>query len=422
MNRALLACFLFTLVLSCETSEEKIVQLLKQRYSHLEIKNPKKIQKVFDDLEIYFKKNQLNQKSLNNINVILNQIEDGHIYVASSRAEVRKQSLIEFYPGTEFIKSCNKCNPTIKNGKYQLVAVNNSELETWLTLNKYQVSASTDQGRRYRLIRSLSDSVLTNIKTIKVKNKVGKIIESNLHWEEALRMTDPCISGERINEQIFLLKVNNFWCDIGKGGSSRELILQNFKDQFDATAKHIKNSDRIILDLRNNSGGADLEVEFLLNSFFNRSINLYSYQYLLINAPGPLKKIIEYLPWDMHLWDKKLEEYTVIKNSSLIHLYDNKLDVMISAGCFSSCEVVAEAIKVEKRGLLWGTITHGAAGDPVLFSIGNSGLVINIPTGLGWKKNGELFEGVGVAPNINHISSLSIEGDELLFKVVNDKN
>jgi hypothetical protein len=312
--------------------------------------------------------------------------------------------------------------PEIKSGKYQLLSINNQELNSWLIANKYRVAASTPHGRRYRLSRLISSSEFLNLESIKLIGLNGKIIETKLNWDIELTHSDKCVSGERLSDQSFLIKVNSFWCASNGTDNSREKIFQNFRNEFDETVKLIGLKDKVILDLRSNGGGADLEVEYLLNSFFDHPVSLYSYQHLMINVPGPIKSFLRLLPWDFHLWAKKKEEYTSIKNSSPYQLYKNELHVLVSAGCFSSCEVVAQALKFEKRGALWGSQTHGGAGDPYLFPIGNSILSINLPTCLVWQKNGEFFEGVGVTPDFNYLPLLSIDGDDLLVKVVQYKN
>jgi hypothetical protein len=421
MVRLIQVCLLLIILVGCRSNEEELVQLIKQRYSNLSLKNTKQNELVFSELNSYFKNNRLEIKNINSIAAILNKVEDGHIFLTSEIVQPHHSSSIEFYSGTEFIKSCRTCSPEIKPGKYQLLAINNQDLDSWLEANKYLVAASTLHARRFRLIRLISSSENVNVNNIKVKSQNGKIVEVKLNWSPAPKTIERCISGERLSQHLFLLTVKNFWCVTEGGDNSREAIFKNFKNQFDEIAKLIEAKDKLIIDLRNNGGGADLEVEYFLNSFFSRSIYLYPYQHLLVNAPGIFKTILRLFPLNLHLWSKKIDEYTRTENSSDYHFYDNELHVLISAGCFSSCEVVAQAFKYEKRGLLWGAQTHGGAGDPYLFPIGNSNISINLPTCLIWQKNGELFEGVGVAPDNSHPSSLSSDGDDLLLKVTQDK-
>jgi hypothetical protein len=318
-------------LVGCRSNEEEIVQLLKQRYSNLGLKNTKQIELVFNELNSYFKNNRLEIKNINPIATILNKIEDGHIFLTSDVAQSQYNSGIEFYPGTEFIKSCRTCSPEIKPGKYQLLAINNQDVESWFAVNKYLVAASTLHARRYRLSRLISASENFKVEHIKVKNQNGKVVEAKLNWSSVPKVIERCISGERLSEHLFILTVKNFWCVIEDGDNSREAIFKNFKNQFDEIAKLIETKDKLIIDLRDNGGGADLEVEYFLNSFFSRSIFLYPYQHLLVNVPGIFKKFLPFFPLDLHLWNKKIDEFTRIENSSDHHFYDNELHVLISA-------------------------------------------------------------------------------------------
>jgi len=414
MAKNIYLCLLLFALAACKTNEESLIQLIETQYANLTINHPGQKNTALNNLKTYFQTKSLSDDNLDEISAILNQFKDGHIYISGTKSLPKLATSITFYPGANYIKSCEACTPKIPTGKYELVNVDGKKMDDWLNDNKYQVAASTEQGRHFRELRLLTFADKQIAKSITVKNHMGKLLESQLNWTAA-QSNDECVHGERLNDKTYLLLVKNFWCIKANVNLSREATFERFKNLFDLAIKPITKDDHIILDLRENGGGADLEVEYLLNAFLRQSTYLYTYQHLLINAESIWKRALAHLPFSIHLWANKIKEFTHLENSPPDHFFDNKLTLLISAGCFSSCEVVAQALKYEKRALLWGERTHGGAGDPNLFPISNTGFFINLPTCHIWQKDGSLFEGVGVAPDIDYVSSFSLVGDDLLL-------
>jgi hypothetical protein len=55
-----------------------------------------------------------------------------------------------------------------------------------------------------------------------------------------------------------------------------------------------------------------------------------------------------------------------------------------------------------------------------MFPIAHSSYVINLPTSIAWQSNGELFEGVGVKPDLLREDKLSFPGDSLLDEAISN--
>ena len=107
------------------------------------------------------------------------------------------------------------------------------------------------------------------------------------------------------------------------------------------------------------------------------------------------------------------EDYTLGPNPDRT-FFKNQVNVLISPGCFSSCEGLAAAFKNQRRAKLFGSQTHGGAGEPRFFPIGNTDYTINLPTCIAWQGNGELFEGVGITPDEKIEDKLELTGDGVL--------
>lgn len=413
-------CFLLILTAcTSKTPEDRLLTLIEEKYANLYYNNESHKRAVIEDLREYFKTHQLNDDSIKEVKTKLNQINDGHVTLYDDRKEksVEYSSGVKFLIGSEIIESCSDCNPVLPKNKYQILEVNNLPYADFYKLSKYEVSASSEWGRHYRVSRLLTRKSNTTETTLKLKDLRGKIITTSLSWRPVDQKNPPCVTGERINPDVFKVHVANLWCDDTNGSSwNREQIINNFRDQFDSVMSKANEQDKIVLELRENGGGGDEEVKYVINAFIEKPVLLYHFKYLHKTHPGKLKWVTEYLPFiQLPLWASDEYEYTdAVDHRPKKTFYNNKLVTIISSGCFSSCETIASILKNEKRSQLIGSVTHGGSGDPVIFGIKNTHYSINLPTCVNWQVPGVVYEGVGVQPSIIAYQNPNTKDDSLL--------
>lgn len=419
MNIRLRLIIFFTIFIhGCDkNSHFDLITLLNDHYANLYV-NEKHKRSVIKDLEKLLKTHELNDQNIPVINKVLNRIGDGHVVIYKNNSEPTPifESSLEFYLGSKVVKSCSNCSPQIPSGKYRIIKVNQQSLGKYIQEKSNTVSASTWWGMKYRVLRSLSLNDHAPEIELKLRSSDGKIIRTKLNWTHNRPQSKICASGERLKENIYKLNVLSFWCDDpANRNESRKAILQRFKDQFDQAVSQIKTDDIIVLDLRENGGGSDQEVEYVLNTFNKNPVFMYKFQHLNATTVGVKLWIHTYLPFFSSLWDSVGYIYSSLgRNPAKYQLYDNKMVTLVSAGCFSSCEGLASALKFENRSILVGTTTHGGAGDPVLMPIKGTEYSINLPSCLVWQKDDSLFEGKGVYPNFASTQSFSQSGDTVL--------
>lgn len=413
--------FLLTLICftgcSNRSPEELLIKDIEDNYANLYVNNEPQKRAVIKELRNYFKEHKLNDENIAEIKKILHRLGDGHVVLFDERKEkkIRYRSGVDFFPGSNYIKSCESCRPLVPNDKWEVLEVNSSSLAEYFEINKYLVAASSDWGREYRLMRLLQENITKTKTNLKLKSSKGKIYFTDLIWKEVVPATPDCVRGARIDEFNFKLIVSNLWClDESKGEQDRLLIYENFRNQFDQALNEATSKDNIILDLRENGGGGDYEVEYVLNAFFSRSVFMYHYKYLRKTRPGKRKHFEKFWPFMLDVWSKDEYQYTDLGHKPKKTFYENKLVTLISPGCFSSCETIASTLKLEKRSKIVGTKTHGGAGDPVIFAIAGTPYSINLPTCITWQESNEFFEGVGVLPDeIIYQNKKSIKDDVL---------
>ena len=402
----LVSVFILLLSLtSCtsRTPEEWLVNHLEEKYANLYVNGEPAKRAVIQELKTYFVDHKLNDENIDEVKKIIHKIGDGHVVIFDDRKEknLHYTSGIVFFPGSNFIKDCDSCKPALKSDVWQIEEINNISLHDYLEKNKYSVAASTPRARDFRVLRGLQENTWRPEISLKLKSMKGKIITTSVSWIDPVKSAPDCVRGVRINENTFKIIVSSLWCeDSSKGNQDRLQIYENFRNQFNQAINEATQSDRIILDLRENGGGGDYEVEYVLNAFFSKSVFMYHYKYLRKTEPGKRKHLEKYWPFKLDVWAKDEFQYTELSHKPKKQFYDNKVTTLISPGCFSSCETIASTLKLEKRSKLIGSLTHGGSGDPVIFSVTGTHYSINLPACVTWQENNEYFEGVGVAPDL----------------------
>jgi hypothetical protein len=408
---------------SCSESNLPLDNLLIHKYANLSFNNEKNKEATLKKLQVYLTNHEVTDKNIFEIEKILNEINDGHVILkktnsANDPLAYNFGSDLKYVPGTFFVETCLKdCSPAILQ-KSEIVEVDGISFEKWIEHNKGKVQASSEWGRKYRTSRLLINNRINLSVKLKLKTQNGKVINSQLSLKK-LVIQNPfkCVEGKRIDKLNFLVKINSFWCDRGRLISDQE-IFNEFKQDWDESTNNIKETDHIILDLRENNGGGDNEVMYSLSSLFDHPVFLYKFQFLKSTLYGKRNWLNNFIHFNSGKWANAEVEYSLKKYQAKNKFFKNPISILISSGCFSSCEGFAHAVMAEKRGILKGSVTHGGAGDPKFYRIKNSDYLINLPSCLVWQKDGKFYEGVGITPNIKFLDTLNLKGDGLLQSVL----
>ncbi len=325
------------------------------------------------------------------------------------------RSPLSFHFGSTVISSCTECRPVLPQGSYQIIEVNHLPVDKWKTLFRDHVAASSVWGRNYRLVRLLLDEQMFHpqikLKVIDHNNKIRNIVYGNHKKNTA---AENCVEGKRLSVNVYSIKLKSLWCDNNREIKAREEIYKNFYKAWHQALSSIKTEDQIVLDLRENGGGGDWEVQLVANTFLGKSVFMDEYRYLKTTQPGFKKIFFKHLPVFSDRWIDPVSEWTRKKYAPLSTLTKNKLVTIVSAGCFSSCETIASILKFEGRGKIVGSVTHGGAGEPVLHPIRGTPFSINLPACVVWQKNKTLYEGHGVEPHYFKVQSRYTTDDEVL--------
>lgn len=223
------------------------------------------------------------------------------------------------------------------------------------------------------------------------KNKRSQNIDIN--FSDYLRT-------EWLNTQIYdknigIVKFNGFpW---NNDSNIKDIIMSTVINAY----WKIRNCDKIIFDLRDNGGGNPHTVQFMQSFLFKKKTLLNK---LCWRMKGTSKENVQKF---YTFTENELKEDT--KTNELPTLYDNKVFVLVSPKTFSAAEEFTYNLSTRKRAIIIGKTTKGGANPGRIFVI-NPRHKIFIPTG---RANNPItktnWEGVGISPDIQIDSSLSMD-------------
>lgn len=423
----LFLCFsLFSIVAACQKEQKSktISQLLLENYANLEVNGESQKRLIINEIK-KFDDQKITKENVAQLRKILNKMNDGHIFIKAFNKETSYESDLEFVAGSFYVKSCvNSCTPSILE-KMLIKKIDGMDFSKWLEAYHDEVFASTFAGRNFRLSRLLQKGNLGDHFQLELQNIKGQTFKTllkfkNLSVTENSAKPSPCISGQRLKDDLFILTVHEFYC---ADPNEKNSPFEYYKAQLDEVVKHIKKNDRIILDLRENNGGGDDEVMYFLNHFIKESVFLYEYK-VLKSVNRSKKELLKSLITgdffkEKTRWSSNQVLLTSKKESHQpqFPLIENKLITLISPGCFSSCEGAAEALRRHKRSLLLGTTTHGGQSEPHPYPLKGGEYEIYLPSGVVYKMDKSLYEGIGVHPHIVLEDQFQTQGDDLILKV-----
>jgi carboxyl-terminal processing protease len=100
--------------------------------------------------------------------------------------------------------------------------------------------------------------------------------------------------------------------------------------------------------------------------------------------------------------------------------YHGEVYVLVDGGCFSACEDFVMPLKNTHRATLVGERTAGSTGQPFVHSFEN-GMLLQLGTKREFFPNGEDFEGVGIAPDVEvhpTVADVASQRDVALARVL----
>lgn len=255
------------------------------------------------------------------------------------------------------------------------------------------------------------------ISEIKKKLKSNDLSESNISMIQELikkmgdhhlvlkkfqkeKVVNRCVSTSIENNDTFVLKIHSLWCV-----DKKMKPFEKLSGLFRKNALKAKNFPNLVVDLRDNGGGGDKETRYILSRLIKKRSFLYEHK-CLSSESWPYISFFS-------KWRKRKVEYIDPSLKAVDYLGDKNITVLINKNTFSSAEVIASVLKETKTAILVGEKTKGGAGGPRTIRVFEKKYEFVYTTCLLWQENGELYEGIGVKPDIYSSNSFLQKGVSL---------
>jgi len=277
---------------------------------------------------------------------------------------------------------------------------------------------------------------LTNDKGIEKKLSVPLVKKKDRarYWDERIHRNISLLRDEDYNdktviERFFKIKNNIGYIELVSMVDKEE--SPEFFERLNTFMKEIKESDALIIDVRENGGGTrDLIQElagyivhpdsiYVVNATKQRgktplnkevkeelhSRYLYSRDELEIKEQKAVDKFIKSFKPMYELSDEKFSEYHyyVLNGQKLTkskYHYSKPIYILANERSFSAASIFVSVFKGLPNVKIVGVNTDGSSGNSVRFELPNSELRGKISTMVSFQKDGQLLDGIGTKPDI----------------------
>lgn len=333
-----------------------------------------------------------NEDFLKEMQSLCAYLQDGHTYIFSTNNPANSEDWIRPFPmktkriGDRVfvtdVYSSKLYDSGVSRG-CEIIEIDGERVLDYASNNiQPYLSSSTPQWTKYRPFAEfeLTKDKGSKVSKVMFRNKEGKEfgVESNRNISWDLSVDSKPISLKILEGNIGLLTVTSFQ----NSDFDRSL--------FDNLYKQILDTDALIIDIRDNSGGNSQHADYLISHLCNNPIPQGTWKspmYVAAHAS----------------WNMSPEWYN--QTTELIHpvkgkeIYNNPIVLLVNSTTFSSAENFCVSFRGAKRGKIIGTPTGGSTGNPIFIDLGG-GIGCGICTKHELDAEGNEFIGIGIVPDI----------------------
>lgn len=266
----------------------------------------------------------------------------------------------------------------------EIVAIN--KMNPIIYAEKYvapYVYASTTQDRQLQIFNQvlLSGSTSEPIR-IDVENFEGKRLTYKINREPWI-MEEEMLSGKPLEFKVLAnnigyLKINNF------------VASETVRAKFDSIYEKILLTDGLIVDVRENVGGATDISLYILKHFTDKPFKVGKWR-----SPN---NIAAHRSWGSKIEWYESDQYEVFPFDNKI-IYTNPIVLLADESTFSCAEDFCVGFLTINRGKMVGTKTAGSSGNPLMIKLPGNGLAL-VCTKQDFFPDGKEYVGFGITPDI----------------------
>jgi C-terminal processing protease CtpA/Prc len=183
-------------------------------------------------------------------------------------------------------------------------------------------------------------------------------------------------------------------------------LLEGGRDRaqaIDAALAAARGSPSLVIDLRGDRGGVDKIGERVVAGLAEGKAPLASYRVLV--APETLARRPRWKDLTGEADGFSPVQHMAVDAQPAGRGFHGKLAVVIDAGCVSTCEMIAAALRADLHATLVGETTGGSSGAPIEIALPASKSKLAIPTWNLLAADGRPIEGDGVVPDVEVVAT-----------------
>jgi len=243
--------------------------------------------------------------------------------------------------------------------------------------------ASTPHHRKleiyghFLLSGSVSEPAIIKVKGINDNVQAFRIHREPWIMEDEVFKGEP-LSFEQLPNNLGYLRIHNF------------VDTEEFRPKFDSLYTKILDSNALIIDVRDNFGGATQITHYVLKHFTDKNFKT-------VNWKSPMN-VGAHKAWgqDEAWYEEEGYEISPFEDRSI---YEKPLNVIADESSFSGAEDFCLGFLMINRGKLIGRKTAGSTGSPIMFNLSGGALVL-VCAKKDLFPDGKEFIGYGIQPDI----------------------
>ncbi len=301
------------------------------------------------------------------IRLAIATLDNSHTELEDQKKQYGLDKLIYHRAGTFWVDT--------GNGTLEVVSFNGTPLISLVEEKRKEVGGGTDEWKIGEALRIIMTSKNESSAVIETRDNAGKLSKIGTKFSDKKSGKKKFVDGEMVSDKIGYLNIRSWSNQIKIDG-------KNIAELVEEELKNLKDSDSLIIDVRQNGGGNSRLAEKLAGHF--------------IDKPAQYCKVLRKAPDQERLVEKSC--YVDPEGEFL----DKEVAILTGPRCLSSNELFVMMLKDTGKAVTIGRTTGGGSGNPKSFDLrlGDRDFTLTVSTWRMLRNDGRALEGIGIEPDV----------------------
>ncbi len=412
---------------------EQLQSILEQRHSYFS-RHREEFLLAIAELKEHCTQGCTRGKLTTEISLLLHRLHDGHTRInsdqfASSQLGTKLPFTLQSFDARYLALTANQV--LLHAGFPFLKSLDGIPLETWLEAARVMTKAGGSQAQRLRVGKALTWLGFFRQKLGLPERKILQVeLESASGEVQTLDM--PTLESAMVMSAVSKPLQQILEPNIGYLFLQQMENTTEFLDSLIPAMYALQDTRGLIIDVRGNSGGTRHALRLLFPFFLHPNDVPHIYTVATVRIPEnearddpegyladrflyPITASLWTEPEQAFIrtfaaqfapaWQPPLEQFSalhfgILPRSEQHYYYEKPVVLLIDERCASATDVFVGAFKGWRNTTLIGTNTMGTSGRPETYTLEQSGIKFLASSMVSYRTDGQLYEGLGIAPDI----------------------